>query len=522
MARLMRRRVALAAIVAATALVRWRLLAVPLERDEGEYAYMGQAILHGGVPYLVAHNMKLPGAYYVYAAVMAAFGQTTTAVHLGLLLGDAAAIVLVAVLGWRLLDVTTGLVAAAAYATLALGSAVLGQAAQAEHFLVVALLAGMVVLAGDPPTRARALLAGGAFGVAVLMKQHAIAFLPLGAAWAAARARDAGPARMATRAALFAAGAALPYAALCAGLAAAGAFPAFWFWTVEYARRYATLVAPADALRLLREALVRLVGGAPLLWLLAAVGLTALAWDPRARRRAPLLGGLVVASAAAVCPGLRFAPHYFVMALPAASLLVGVAVAAVAARVPRARALVGVALPAAAIAATLAGDRAYLLAPAPADVARLLYRRNPFPEAEAIGAWIAAHSAPDDAIGVVGSEPEIYFHARRPAATRYLHTYPLMEPQPFAAQMQDEMIRQLATARPRFLVLVNVDTSWTRRPDSSTRLLDWAADTVNRDYVAVGEVDLFPDRPGVFRWNADGLDATPRSPAYVVVFRRRD
>ena len=62
-------------------LIRFRLRDVPLERDEGEYAYAGQLMLQGVPPYSLAYNMKLPGTYAVYAAILAVFGQTPTAVH---------------------------------------------------------------------------------------------------------------------------------------------------------------------------------------------------------------------------------------------------------------------------------------------------------------------------------------------------------------------------------------------------------------------------------------------------------
>jgi hypothetical protein len=106
---------ALAAIVAGSALLRIRLLGVPLERDEGEYAYMGQLILRGEVPYLAAHNMKLPGVYYANALVLALLGETDVAVRLGLLVLNAATIVLLYLLARRLVDTTAALTAAAAY-----------------------------------------------------------------------------------------------------------------------------------------------------------------------------------------------------------------------------------------------------------------------------------------------------------------------------------------------------------------------------------------------------------------------
>src|ERR1035441_9938965 len=80
-------------------LLRWRLLDMPLERDEGEYAYAGQLMLQGIPPYQLACNMKLPGTYAAYAALMAVFGQSIAGIHWGLMLVNCAAILLVYRLG---------------------------------------------------------------------------------------------------------------------------------------------------------------------------------------------------------------------------------------------------------------------------------------------------------------------------------------------------------------------------------------------------------------------------------------
>src|SRR6266702_1142514 len=66
--------------------IRWRLRDLPLERDEGEYAYAGQLLLQGVPPYQLAYNMKLPGTYLAYAGFLRTFGETPAGIHLGLLL----------------------------------------------------------------------------------------------------------------------------------------------------------------------------------------------------------------------------------------------------------------------------------------------------------------------------------------------------------------------------------------------------------------------------------------------------
>jgi hypothetical protein len=81
--------------------IRWRLLGFPLERDDGEYAYMGRVILEGGSRYGEAANMKWPETCLAYAVTMGIFGQTTVGSHTGLLLVSIASSLLLFGLGRR-------------------------------------------------------------------------------------------------------------------------------------------------------------------------------------------------------------------------------------------------------------------------------------------------------------------------------------------------------------------------------------------------------------------------------------
>src|SRR5436190_3306071 len=136
----------LAIIVCATIAIRLRLLDMPLERDEGEYAYAGQLMLQGIPPYKLAYNIKLPGTYAAYALIMAAFGQTIRGIHLGLLLVNSVTIVLVYFLGRRLFGQICGLIAAASFAALSLSHSVFGLAAHATHFVTLCAVAGTLLL----------------------------------------------------------------------------------------------------------------------------------------------------------------------------------------------------------------------------------------------------------------------------------------------------------------------------------------------------------------------------------------
>lgn len=165
-------------VIVAAAAVRLRLLQVPLERDEGEYAYAGQLLLQGVPPYQLAFNMKFPGTYAAYALIMALFGQSIGGIHLGFLVVNAGTIILLYLLGKRLFTAAAGAAAGAAYALLSVGAGVFGTQAHATHFVVLAALGGTLLLWQALRDQRAALLfwSGLLYGVAVLMKQHGILF----------------------------------------------------------------------------------------------------------------------------------------------------------------------------------------------------------------------------------------------------------------------------------------------------------------------------------------------------------
>ena len=132
-----------------------RLLDLPLERDEGEYAYAGQLIFcTASHPDELAYNMKFPGSYAVYAAIMALFGQTTAAIHIGLLLVNAATIVLIFLLGRRLLGYFGGTAAAVSYRWMSLGCGVLGWPRITTHFVVLPMVGGLLLCCAPAPAGA--------------------------------------------------------------------------------------------------------------------------------------------------------------------------------------------------------------------------------------------------------------------------------------------------------------------------------------------------------------------------------
>lgn len=496
-------------ILLLTAAVRIRLLGTPLERDEGEYAYAGQLLLQGIPPYQYAFNMKFPGVYGAYAVIMSVFGQTVTGIHLGLLLLNAGTIVLVFLLGRRNFNSASGLAAAAAYALLSIGQGVFGTQAHATHFVIAAALGATLLLVRGVETGKSAILlwSGVLYGVAILMKQHGVFFAMFGSLYLLWKCR-----RQPRNLAIFFSGLAAPLLLTALALWHAGVFPSFWFWTVRYAREYAGENSFAEGIPYFTGTFPHMAGADWLIWILAAAGLLTLWWKDYRRGSTLFLSAFLLLSIAAICPGWWFREHYFVLVLPAVALLAGSLVS------PTQRITWWIF--AAVLVVSIAQQTDFLFRWTPVYAIRQMFGYCPFPEAVQIGELLRQHSPPNARIAVLGSEPEIYFYAHRLSATGYIYTYNMMEPQPFAVTMQNDMIRELETNRPEYIVFVNMASSWARRPDSPVRIDDWWNAYSAQNYQMIGAADIISPERTEYHW--ENLSSYHPLAELITVFKRKD
>jgi len=465
-------------ILVSVACLRLRLLDTPLERDEGEYAYAGQLILQGIPPYELAYNMKLPGTYFAYAAGMAVFGQTPAGVHLTLVVVNSLTSIFVFLLGRRLFGVLAGLSACTVFAFMSLSPAVLGLSAHATQFVVLCATPGVWLLWAALSTgRKRTLfLAGLLLGMAILMKQPGLCFALFALVmltWQAGQQRVILTRAFALTMCCFGLGLVLPLAFFGVATILAGDFGRFYFWVFGYASAYAGELTLAEGGQLLlgyiRDACPYYAG----FWLLAAAGLLAALRAPEKRKALQFSLVFFACSFLGTTPGLYFREHYFVLLLPAFALVLGGGIEQWARRSPGWRRWVPPGLLVLVLAVSMGQNWLFWFRWTPEEVCLGLYRGNPFRESQLIAQYIRDHSKPDARMAVLGSEPQLYFLAQRHSVTGYIYTYPLMEKQPYATFMQKEMIQEIETAKPEFLVLVTYRLSWLSSPDSNLAIRAW-------------------------------------------------
>jgi hypothetical protein len=524
--------VAIAGVIIAAAVIRYHLLSIPFERDEGEYAYIAQQMLKGVPPYVSAYSMKLPGIYFVYAMIMSVFGQTHTAVHLGLLICNAATIFIVFLLTRKLVSSLAGVVAGCAYAILSLTHQVTGLWANAEHFVLLPAFLGLMLIYnyGNKNKYFWLFTAGLLLGFAFIIKQHGIFFVLLGALYllySGLRQRPILWINTIVTQIVFAAGAIIPFSIVCFLFWRNGTFDKFWYWTFTYAREYATSLTLSEGQDCFVRQIWRIIKDAPIIWGLAAGGLSAFILIRQYRQWAVFIIGLLLFSFLAVCPGFYFRGHYFIFILPSVAIFAGIALATIDGLFQKIMPVFLRVIMTAAIGLGVAGYslytmRGYIFYLSPEDVCRKVYGANPFPESLRIAEFIRNNSDANDTVAVIGSEPQIYFYSGRRSATSYIYTYPLMEPTKAAGKMQQEMITQIETAKPAFLVLVRVSTSWIVQPGSKQDIFKWVDPYINNFYNMVGVIDIPSSGQANYYWNSQVENRIPESNFWVMVFKRRE
>ena len=543
--------------------IRVRLAATPLERDEGEYAYTGQLLLQGIPPYQLAYNMKFPGTYLAYALIMAVGGETTQGIHVGLAFVTSLTAVLVAIISGKLSGRAAGLLAAASYVLLAATPAAFGLAGHATHFVALFTTAGtLALLAGaERPTLWRWGLAGLLFGSAILMKQHAVLLAGAGLAWLGWRMRraecgvrnaekaqtsaphptlplnrptpgrseegsKAGGARRNSWSPLmksgvaYCLGCALPLLVTTIYLAAAGVWRPFIFWTIQYASQYASAVSIQTAGISFQNGFSPVFNATWPLWLLGLIGGGAVLFS-RDRLRLSLGVLLLLGGMLAAVPGYHFRGHYFLAAMPGLALLIGAALAAAWQRISDIQGRVILSgVVSSALAVTVWSNWQIWFQLTPDQVARQMYSLNPFLESPKVADYLRANTAPGERIAVVGSEPQIYFHAGRPSATGYIYMYALTEPQPYAQKMRAEFAREIETAQPRYIVFVDIITSWVSLSAADTTVLTWW-NQFAQNYEPVGAVALAADQPTHYVWDEATVRTLDLTQYHLIVYRKK-
>lgn len=452
------------AAILLTAKVRISLLAIPLERDEGGFAYIGRHLFSERL-YTDLHDNKLPGLYGLYALIIRLFGYTPEGIHIGLLLCNTVAIWLIYRLFSNIFNTWTGTVSAIIFALTSLSPNVNGFAAHANQLLMPFALGGLIVLhKGLSNNRSLYFgLAGLMLGLAFTIKQQAVLYGVFSGVWILwTRIQIRADVMQITREiVIFSMGALLPFAAICGYFLIVNRFDDFWLWTVELPAQLVNAPNIGDRFYLFQFYFSKVTRDLVLIWIVAVASWGALPFVAY-RQEARAFGMLFpFFCAASVLIGVAYYPHYFVLCLPAISLLAGVMTDAMRRSVPGIYgSICAAAMLFVLVSFPVIHNRWYYYKPDFHMIHFDSYGANRFTEMQVIGKELKKQTLPGERIGILGSEPEILVVAEREAASGHLFLYNLFSRGPKSAFLQQQYLNDLKTSSPTYLVRVIASDSW--------------------------------------------------------------
>ncbi len=395
-----------AGVAVVALLVRLPLVGLPLDPDEGGYAYIARRWASGERLYSPQAWVDRPQGLLVLFRAVTALSYSATAIRVAAALVATVLALAVGAVAWALAGRTAGLVAAATAAVLSAGALIEGYQLNGE---LAAASVGCVGLALAFWWRAGRLppgwlvAAGLLCGAALLMKQSAVDSAVVVLAVAATRRRWM-PVVLAGAGVAAALGVAVLQAAVTG-------WSDWWYAVVAFQRTVAasqTLGGRWDGVRHVAWHVAPELAGA------AVVAVTGLVLLHRRRPAVPwwpLLLWLAV-SLLAVVSGPYAHPHYWVQMVAPLSVLVGVAAASLSHRAAAALVVLALAAP--------LGLQVVLATRSPEHRTQTVVTDHRLLGNDEVADWIRTHSRPDDRVYAFVASADIYLLTDRLTGYPYL------------------------------------------------------------------------------------------------------
>jgi len=523
----------LAILVLLIIFIRLKLDGIPMERDEGIYAYGGRMILDGKVPYLDFYEQKFPGLFYSYAAIMAIFGRTLEGVHHGFTFLNVATIVVLFFIGRRLFNDFGGLVVAATFALISLTPYASGFTRQSEHILIFFATAAILstLKALDTNKLIWFILAGMMACLSLLVKTNGVFYivmLGLSMVIYYALVKPIDWKKLLLNVGTYSVAVFATFGLMCLIMAAQGAFGEMWYFAVEFPRTYVSAVPFDVGMGFLKQFGGKVLNGYLPFWIIAVSGIFLLFFTKENLHKKIWMPVWAVLAFLTVTPGLRFYGHYWLMLMPVVAVLVGAAFYSFQSLLSSRGKMLATLVPALIFGAiflqNIASHSDYYFNPNYENILRDTYGMNPFPEAKVIGNKLKTIAKKGDKILLIGSEPELYIYTGMDAPNRHAYFTHLVSDatKTRANDWQKEFTDDLSQEKPRFVVVFQNQVSLGVKPNANRGVLEFIGNYLNSNYRKIGNVDILGRDNSLYNWDVQQVQTyKPRSNSFVDIFELR-
>lgn len=506
-------------------IIRFKLLAIPLERDEGSFAYIGHWLLRGRQLYTDMLDSKLPGLYIFYAFFTTLFGYNATGVHVGLLVANVVSAVCFFFFLKDAFNKFIAVVATSFFLWMVISPNVVGFASHATQLLTPFVLGGFLLF-WRGLTRDKLLfffLAGLCIGIAFTIKQQSAIFgILIAALWWPARLlwQKKKDEKFPIWEWIFMGlGGFLPAAVVVMYFQSVGRLDEFINWTVTQPVNLAGAYKDPWYVMFYRV-LPKVLKGFEAIWLAAAVG-TALIFMSGLKKFGSVFGvSFALLGFLSVIIGAAYYKHYFVLAIPGIAILAACTLYWLSQKLGSAGQAIALGMAAIFIMFSFRGQNHYYFA---TDYARIhfdQYAQNMFPELEKLGEELGRRVKEGERIAIMGSEPEVLVAADRESCSKHLMVYSMLIDPVISPPMQQEYIQELQSCAPEYILWATGTGSWAPGYDGLgffETLMQW----LEQNYEAVGLAESRNEKPGVIAWDEELKTHQSQNDYKVFVLRKR-
>ena len=510
--------------------LRFPFLEIPLERDEGAYAYMAQLLLEGVPPYTQAYSLYFPGVFIIYALTFLILGQTIFAIHFCLLVATLITIVIIFLIGKKLFDPLTGIISGATFGLLGLNPYAQGLFSHGEPFTMLFICSGvyLLLLSIDSEKKILFLWSGLFFGLGLLIKQNVFVFIGLPIVylcWSLLKKPRLKRKFYLDAIFYFTFGYFLPLAVFFIFCLITGSLEQMFFWTFIMPTEMTPPISISRAVYQFKILTLPIIKSSPLFFGVAAIGLLSPLWDKSSRLAVLFIVIFLVFSFFTMSLVFYFRAHYFLCLFPATALLTGVGfysmnnlIKKISLR--RINPIITAVFVFIFFSYSIFDQRKFFFQTKPETVSRIIYGNNPFPESLVIANYIKEHSSPSDKIAILGSEPQILFYADRVSASKHIFMYYLMGNHLHALSMQKEAMADIELTKPPILINVVIPTSWLFQKDSKSMLFHWLDGFVLKNYKLAGVVEIQGLNTTNYYWGVDTTKFVPKGENFIQIYQR--
>lgn len=461
-------------LAALLVLMRWPFLGVPLERDEGEYAYCAWQMRQGGMPYRDIVTSVSPGIFFLYRFCFALFGDTVKDIRLFTMWYLILTLIMFYYVARRRLGIFAALAASLVFVFLTTDPSILACMSNRETFMLLPLLLSFLCLEFGLATGQRRwfIILGLINALAFMLKQTAIFnifFILAVCGWHYYQKKEYR---------LFWQGLGLVAGGFVSGISifvfyfySQHALRDFYYWVFIHPRimseqlRWGGCKNIAELWWVLKsifsDGIVKIITKQFPLNLLAAVSI--LAMFGRREKKDYVFFVWLLFMLCGVVTGWRLRRHYFQLLTVPAALLCGCLFAYIKDWIEahgRARVkplyyggiLVTVGIP----LFLLLWNYSPLNS---AQISKKIYGIQVFSVADTISRYVVRQTKPTEPLYILGSEQEIYFYSKRKCVDEYITAYALTYNYGDPRARQEAVATALKKQLPPVIIKINQSTS---------------------------------------------------------------